>query len=809
MIDLYLLCTDLKNNKSTLNKKSLSIIREIYYLLENSSDKTKTIYEGWDRNFKYIYGDINANLSSNNKLKTDHLLEKYSIDLENNSSIQVKFLFFSIQTYFCTLIKIMMKNILFNDEYFSNIDLILGNYAIKYGIKNYNHPDWYSWPIFELDNGFNKVIEEITESLSKYRTNVDVKEFAQNNNYDYIKQMYEAVIPKELRHALGEYYTPDWLAEETLNTVLSFDKAVLSKKFIDPTCGSGTFLIKTIIEKRKKGATLKDILNSVCGIDINPLAVLTSKTNYLLAILDLLDNSSQIELPVFLADVINKEDCSEFKKTEKFFESQNPEIEICKYTTNDNYYLNLRPKADVLLGNPPWVNWEYLPEEYRNASQHLWVDYQLFDAKGRELSFSKEDISVLITYIVIDKFLKTNGLLGFVIRQGVFKSSQNGVGFRRFKLKDECGIKVLRVDDLSKIKAFDNATNSTALIYLRKGKNTEYPVDYFYWKKREDLEKFSFNSYSSMREIKAQVNIVQLKARPAVEEDVSSIWVTSDENSLKKMKTVLGSNTYKARTGVFSGGANAVYWLKILKKNKDSLEVTNIVERAKRKTAKVLRKLECDYVYPMLKGSNVKMWQYSYDTYLLCPHSKETKMWPIPQEVLKEKAPNTYNYLFEFKKDLDCRKGFAGWEREIQNKEFHAILRIGDYTFSKYKVIWRYIASEFICAVISYVDDAYLGKKMLIPNEKIMYVSFDDELEAYYLCGVLSSTLVSNCVKSFMNPTSISAHVLNKLKIQSFDLNNQDHINIAKLCKEGHEKKNTDFYISKIDLIVKKIYGLD
>ena len=92
-------------------------------------------------------------------------------------------------------------------------------------------------------------------------------------------------------------------------------------------------------------------------------------------------------------------------------------------------------------------------------------------------------------------------------------------------------------------------------------------------------------------------------------------------------------------------------------------------------------------------------------------------------------------------------KGFAGWEKEIQEKEFHAILRIGEYTFSKYKVVWKYIASEFICAVISTVNDEFLGEKLIIPNEKIMYISTDNEQEAYYICGILSSTVVANCVK--------------------------------------------------------------
>ena len=87
--------------------------------------------------------------------------------------------------------------------------------------------------------------------MSDYQSLISLQDFATNNNYDYIKQMYEAIIPKELRHALGEYYTPDWLAEETLNQATSFDGDIAKSIYLDPTCGSGTFLFKTILEKKK------------------------------------------------------------------------------------------------------------------------------------------------------------------------------------------------------------------------------------------------------------------------------------------------------------------------------------------------------------------------------------------------------------------------------------------------------------------------------------------------------------------------------------------------------------------------------
>ena len=810
MLDLYMICTDLKNSNSFLRKNSNNIILGIYQILNNPSKKTMKIAEGWKREFKYIYGEIEANLSSNNKLNAEELLERYGINPEKDRTPeQVQLLFYAIQTYFSVLIKTLMKDILSEGSCFTSTeDIVLGKFAVECGIKNYCYPDWYSWPVFEDKNGFDSILEKIYGLITEYRSDVSIKDFAKNNNYDYIKQMYEAVIPKELRHALGEYYTPDWLAEETLNTVLGFEGVNIHQQFADPTCGSGTFLFKTICEKKKAGCTLDEILESVSGIDINPLAVLTAKTNYLLAVIELLDKNKEkkIDIPVYNTDIVKFEETVTEEPILDFMTCDEPQKEIVKYTARDRAAVFLQEKRDVIIGNPPWVNWEYMPEEYRRGSQHLWVDYNLFHAKGRDLSFSKEDISVLVTYIVMDKLLKNEGVLAFVIRQGVFKSAQNGVGFRSFKLKDECGIKVLRADDLSKIRVFDNAKNSTALIYLKKGEDTKYPVPYMVWEKRKDLSKLAFNGYSELREVKSQITMIRQKATPVIEEDLTSIWLTADENALESMNKVLGRNEYKARTGVFTGGANAVYWLEINRREQDKIEVSNIVERAKRKSEKVTKVIETNYVFPMLKGSNVRKWSITYDTYLLCPHTAETKMWPVSQEVLETEVPDTYAYLKYFKDDLDSRKGFAGWEKEIQQKEFQAVLRVGEYTFSKYKVIWKYIAPEFVCAVMGNVDDAYLGNKMILPNEKIMYVSLEDEDEAYYLCGILSSTLIADCVKSYMNPTSISAHVLDKLNIPNFDRNNAEHMAIARECKAGHGKQNIEEYIARIDSIVAGMY---
>lgn len=817
MINLYLLCADLKNRQSVFRQKTPSIISHIFHFLNHPTAETENMISGWRDEFRYIYGDISTNLSSNSKLDKDELLGAYGIYVApgKDGIEELRLLFFSIQTYFSLLTKYIMKSTLqgIRDESgFSYKEIILGEFAKKYGITNYCSMDWYCWPLYELDNGFFEIMEEIHNSIGNYQSLISVEDFRLNNNYDFIKQIYEAIIPKELRHALGEYYTPDWLAESTLNNIMKsyeVDSDIGRLSIIDPTCGSGTFLFKSIMKKRKAGCGLSEITATVCGIDINPLAILTAKTNYLLSVIDLIDGHSPVTLPVYIADVVNLGSSIEEDANNNTIISENPSMEVRKNILRDKTIVNSLAKADIIIGNPPWVNWEYMPEQYRQSSRHIWGNYELFSAKGRDLSFSKEDISVLITYIVMDKLLKDGGVIGFVIRQGVFKSAQNGVGFRKFKIKGT-GIKVIKVEDLSKIRAFENATNSTAIFYAKKGLDNVYPVPYYLWEKRKDLRKCSFGAYSQLQEVMSQVNISELCAMPAVENDTSSLWITADTKSMETIKKVLGTNDYRARTGVFTGGANAVYWLSISGTSPGNvITIINIVERAKRKCECITANIEKDYVFPMLKGSNVRKWNVLYDTYLLCPHTIESKMWPVPQKELAETAPLTMKYLLHFKENLDGRNGFAGWEKEIQQKDFHAILRVGDYTFSKYKVVWRYIASEFICAVISTVTDKYLGEKLILPNEKIMYVSTEDEREAFYLCGILSSTIVGECVKSYMNPTSISAHILNKLNIPSYDGNNELHRAIAKLCKEGHGKVDIHEYIERIDTLVEHIYKIE
>ncbi len=62
---------------------------------------------------------------------------------------------------------------------------------------------------------------------------------------------------------------------------------------------------------------------------------------------------------------------------------------------------------------------------------------------------------------------------------------------------------------------------------------------------------------------------------------------------------------------------------------------------------------------------------------------------------------------------------------------------------------WRYISKHFTPAVIEYANDDYLGRKNIMPNEKIIFVGLNDRDEAYYLCGLLSSDIYRNTIENY------------------------------------------------------------
>ena len=117
---------------------------------------------------------------------------------------------------------------------------------------------------------------------------------------------------------------------------------------------------------------------------------------------------------------------------------------------------------------------------------------------------------------------------------------------------------------------------------------------------------------------------------------------------------------------------------------------------------------------------------------------------------------------------------------------------VADYTFSPFKVVWKYIASEFTCAVVGSLSDEYLGGKVVVPDHRLMLIPCNDESEAHYVCGLLNSSISRFTVKSFVIGTQISTYVLEHIAVPQFDAENPIHTCLAALSQQAHQLAAAD-----------------
>jgi len=203
-------------------------------------------------------------------------------------------------TYLAFLSRGIVIEVLFRDAQ-RNAELyrglIDGAFFRGQSIQNLAEADFFAWG---LGNAAEPLLIELIANLFR---RLDDFRFDQLDQ-DLLKMLYQELVEPADRHMLGEYYTPDWLAQLTLDEI-----GYREGRLLDPSCGSGTFLyfaIRRLREGGRKGAALVSyVQENVIGIDVHPLAVLMAKANILVALAnDLKEYAGAVRLSVYLADTL-------------------------------------------------------------------------------------------------------------------------------------------------------------------------------------------------------------------------------------------------------------------------------------------------------------------------------------------------------------------------------------------------------------------------------------------------------------------------------------------------------------------------
>ncbi len=332
--------------------------------------------------------------------------------------------------------------------------------------------------------------------------------------HDVMKVLYESVIAADTRKSLGEYYTPDWLAEAIVSEAVPDP---LTQRVLDPSCGSGTFVFHAVRRYLTTAAAaghtpaqaIDGATQHVLGVDVHPVAVTLARVTYLLAIgrdrlaaadrpaftvpvylgdsvqwgqnADLLDSDALVvptgDGATLFADELRfphrvVEDAARFDaligdladaaalpdrpapagvlngafRRRAVHPDDQPMVAasyrvLCELHDSGRnhiwgYYLrNLarplwlaRPgnRVDVLVGNPPWLSYRYMPPGMKVEFRAMSTDRGFW--AGAAVA-THQDLSALFVARAVEQYLQPGGTFAFVMPLAVL-SRRQFAGFR-------------------------------------------------------------------------------------------------------------------------------------------------------------------------------------------------------------------------------------------------------------------------------------------------------------------------------------------------------------------------------------------
>jgi hypothetical protein len=222
-------------------------------------------------------------------------------------------------------------------------------------------------------------------------------------------KVFEHVIPEDTRHSLGQYFTP----ENLVDLIVGFCVRGAEDFVMDPTCGTGTFLIRSYDRlKQFRAKKHHELLNQIWGFDIAGFPAELATIN--LCRQDFGDylNFPRVLRKDFFEVVVGDE--YEFPPPKKGAKIQ--ERERVKL-----------PKFDALVGNFPFIRQELIQKVDNKYKKNLetvlsesWLKSypELFksnnNSNGHELQLSGQADIYAYMFFHAAAHLKPGGRMGFI-----------------------------------------------------------------------------------------------------------------------------------------------------------------------------------------------------------------------------------------------------------------------------------------------------------------------------------------------------------------------------------------------------------
>jgi len=255
------------------------------------------------------------------------------------------------------------------------------------------------------DHKFDKALLKILYRLNAFDLS------GLSNDVDVLGAIYQGILDRKLRKDLGEFYTDQEVVEYILARVGLREAAESGKqvRLLDPSCGSGAFLVQaagTLKDADRKRSLPKPDMQerigaAIHGLDINHFAVYIADMNLLFATFDLTAETRQpAHFSVHRVNSLLQD--SLFGSVPTGFSSDGSEaLEDAAQCRASTY--------SFVVGNPPYVRAERLPDDDRDQLKRLYEDMH---------GSGNVDLAVYFIRRALD-WLEPDGRLGLILPRAI------------------------------------------------------------------------------------------------------------------------------------------------------------------------------------------------------------------------------------------------------------------------------------------------------------------------------------------------------------------------------------------------------
>jgi hypothetical protein len=297
---------------------------------------------------------------------------------------------------------------------------------------------------------------------------------------EVISAIYERFLQSSERSE-GAFYTPRFLAETVLDVALSPMQSLLDRRYLDPACGSGIFLVGLFnriaeewkrtnpdVRNNRRARELRKILcNTLYGIDINPTACRITAFSLYLVYLDQLsprdirelqDNGHRLPR---LVHYPNDETTNEVEGNiwcGDFFDENLP------YPV----------ETDLVIGNPPWGS---------TATEHTRAAHWAAHA-SRHYPIPDKQISTAFVWKAA-QHVRESGRICLVVPHGtLFNHSTTAVTFQRTFFQRHAVDHVLNLTDYQFFLFAEAQHPAVVITYRPVPGSREHGIEY--WAPKSD-----------------------------------------------------------------------------------------------------------------------------------------------------------------------------------------------------------------------------------------------------------------------------------------------------------------------------------